>query len=466
MSSPAARAACAKELKRLLAPKAKAPPPRLRRAFDALSTACVAALGARCGAAFVGSAHYDYVLQLKAREMAPPAMCGFQALRVLGEGGFGQVLEVVKRDCGKRFAMKVQRKAGLIASLADPEANATGAPWQEVALLEKTLQASLFHPLLVNLCYAFQNDEFLVMVMDACFGGDLGQFVLGECSPLTQEQVRFVGMETAAVLAFLHSRHVLYRDLKPENLLLDGDGHVRLIDFGLALQGEKAMPSSLEIAGTTFYMAPEVYHADAKGAKPYGAAADWWTLGILLYELSEHELPFGDEPPETRAEWSGAWRAPKKPMGKEMRALVDGLLEFSAAKRLQGDGVMGHALWEGEEWELVGQRRLASPLKAKLKEREGRPVDDEKAARGAQRALKTAASVARHDKKRAAAVDTKSRIGRASASVGTARAPKKAAAAAKKAAAKEMEVAGWEFVAPQAIEQEFLGSMESTVSLL
>ena len=273
-------------------------------------------------------------------------------------------------------------------------------------------------------------------------------------------------METAAVLAFLHSRHVLYRDLKPENLLLDGDGHVRLIDFGLALQGEKAMPSSLEIAGTTFYMAPEVYHADAKGAKPYGAAADWWTLGILLYELSEHELPFGDEPPETRAEWSGAWRAPKKPMGKEMRALVDGLLEFSAAKRLQGDGVMGHALWEGEEWELVGQRRLASPLKAKLKEREGRPVDDEKAARGAQRALKTAASVARHDKKRAAAVDTKSRIGRASASVGTARAPKKAAGAAKKAAAKEMEVAGWEFVAPQAIEQEFLETMGSTVSLL
>ena len=463
---PAARAACAKELKTLLAPKAKAPPPRLRRAFDALSTACVAALEARCGAAFVGSAHYDYVLQLKAREMAPPAMCGFQALRVLGEGGFGQVLEVVKRDCGKRFAMKVQRKAGLIASLADPEANATGAPWQEVALLEKTLQASLFHPLLVNLCYAFQNDEFLVMVMDACFGGDLGQFVLGECSPLTQEQVRFVGMETAAVLAFLHSRHVLYRDLKPENLLLDGDGHVRLIDFGLALQGEKAMPSSLEIAGTTFYMAPEVYHADAKGAKPYGAAADWWTLGILLYELSEHELPFGDEPPETRAEWSGAWRAPKKPMGKEMRSLVDGLLEFSAAKRLQGDGVMGHALWEGEEWELVGQRRLASPLKAKLKEREGRPVDDEKAARGAQRALKTAASVARHDKKRAAAVDTKSRVGRASASVGTARAPKKAAAAAKKAAAKEMEVAGWEFVAPQAIEQEFLECMGSTVSLL
>jgi len=215
-------------------------------------------------------------------------------------------------------------------------------------------------------------------------------------------------------------------------------------------------------------MAPEVYHADAKGAKPYGAAADWWTLGILLYELSEHELPFGDEPPETRAEWTGAWRAPKKPMGKEMRALVDGLLEFSAAKRLQGDGVMGHALWEGEEWELVGQRRLASPLKAKLKEREGRPVDDEKAARGAQRALKTAASVARHDKKRAAAVDTKSRIGSASASVGTGRAPKKAAAASKKAAAKEMEVAGWEFVAPQAIEQEFLETLEtgSTVSLL
>ena len=191
------------------------------------------------------------------------------------------------------------------------------------------------------------------MVMDACFGGDLGlrpRRVLA-AHPRAGE-VRRDGDGGSDRL--LHARHVLYRDLKPENLLLDSDiTHAAPIDFGLALQGEKAMPSSLEIAGTTFYMAPEVYHADAKGAKPYGAAADWWTLGsALLYELSEHELPFGDEPPETRAEWSGAWRAPKKPMGKEMRALVDGLLEFSAAKRLQGDGVMGHARGKARSWEL------------------------------------------------------------------------------------------------------------------
>ena len=306
-------------------------------------------------------------------------MCGFQALRVLGEGGFGQVLEVVKRDCGKRFAMKVQRKAGLIASLADPEANATGAPWQEVALLEKTLQASLFHPLLVNLCYAFQNDEFLVMVMDACFGGDLGQFVLGECSPLTQEQVRFVGMETAAVLAFLHSRHVLYRDLKPENLLLDGDGHGGSSTLASRCRAKRRCRRRSRSRNHLLHGARGLSRR-RQGAKLHGAAADWWTLGILLYELSEHELPFGDEPPETRAEWSGAWRAPKKPMGKEMRALVDGLLEFSAAKRLQGDGVMAMR-WEGEEWSCR-PAALASPLKAKLRAG-GAPVDDEKAARGA-----------------------------------------------------------------------------------
>ena len=107
----------------------------------------------QCYNAFLQSEHFAYILELKSKEGIIPALPDFRLIRVLGQGGFGQVLEVVKRDCGKRYAMKVQRKAQLISSL---EGAGLDKSWQEVVLTERDLQANLFHPLLVNLAYAFQ----------------------------------------------------------------------------------------------------------------------------------------------------------------------------------------------------------------------------------------------------------------------------------------------------------------------
>ena len=154
-----------------------------RRLFDEAQKLAVAAIKEQCYDAFLSADHFSYILELKAKEGMVAGLPDFRLIRVLGQGGFGQVLEVVKRDCGKHYAMKVMHKEMMRRSL--------GSSWRKKIHLEKDLMASLNHPFLVNLSYAFQNTEFLVLVMDLVPAGDLSEFVLTK-KRLTMEQVRLV----------------------------------------------------------------------------------------------------------------------------------------------------------------------------------------------------------------------------------------------------------------------------------
>merc|ERR1719421_1211153 len=205
-----------------------------RKAFDAAQEAAVGAIEKQCFSGFLASEHFAYILELKAKEGVVPGLPDFRLIRVLGQGGFGQVLEVVKRDCGKHYAMKVMHKEMMRRCL--------GSSWRKKIALEKDLMASLNHPFLVNLAYSFQNTEFLVLVMDLVPAGVLSDFVLTK-KRLTADQVRFVLMEVVCVMYYCHTQMVLYRDLKPENVLIDAEGHIRLIDMGLAARITKKTPT-------------------------------------------------------------------------------------------------------------------------------------------------------------------------------------------------------------------------------
>ena len=130
-----------------------------------------------------------------------------------------QVIDVVKRDCGVHYAMKVMQKEAMKQNL--------GSSWRKKIAMEQQLLAALEHPFMVNLKYAFQNPEFLILVMDLVQSGDLSEFVLTK-KRLTGPQVNWALMETVEVFGYMHSCQIMYRDLKPENLLVDDDGHVRL----------------------------------------------------------------------------------------------------------------------------------------------------------------------------------------------------------------------------------------------
>ena len=220
-----------------------------RKLYDEAQKIAVSAIEDQCMSSFLSSEHFAYILELKAKEGRVPGLPDFRLIRVLGQGGFGQVLEVVKRDCGKHYAMKVMHKEMMRRSL--------GSSWRRKIHLEKDLMACLHHPFLVNLSYAFQNTEFLVLVMDLVPAGDLSEFVLTK-KRLTAEQVRFIMMEVVCVIGYCHQQNVLYRDMKPENLLIDDEGHVRMIDMGLAARVSKRQPKRRSRVGTDCYMAPEV----------------------------------------------------------------------------------------------------------------------------------------------------------------------------------------------------------------
>jgi len=338
----------------------------LRHIFDIPLAACKKFVEDAAFKSFQQSQHYQYVLALKSKELTVPKIEYFKVLNLLGRGSFGEVVEVVKRDCGQMYAMKVQRKELL--------QNMFGEVWEQIVMTERTLLVNLRHPLLINLAYAFQSIDHLVLVMDLCPLGDMTPFAapLESRNPsktvrMSMECVRFVALEVAACLLYVHSRAVLYRDLKPENLLIDMYGHCRLVDFGAAKQGDPESgvpPTSSEYTGTPVYMAPEVKLIDELG-KPYGAAVDWFSYGVIIYEFAEQALPFGPNPQFMNCDDEFIPPKLRDESGVEVPHLFDflaSLLDWDPSSRLDGSGVVAHPYLKGADWEIVGLARLKSPL--------------------------------------------------------------------------------------------------------
>lgn len=186
----------------------------------------------------------------------------FEILKVIGRGTFGKVFQARKSDTGRMMA--------------------------ENAVLKR-----IDHPFIVNLKYAFQNEAHLFMVIDFLSGGELF-YHLNQHNHFTEQRAKFYCAEVVSAIGYLHENDILYRDLKPENLVLDLQGHVCLVDFGLCRMDLTGDSKTNTFCGSAEYMAPEVLRG-----MPYGKAIDWWALGILVYEMLTGLPPFWDEDEDT-----------------------------------------------------------------------------------------------------------------------------------------------------------------------
>ncbi|TNN14412.1 Ribosomal protein S6 kinase alpha-2 isoform 3 [Schistosoma japonicum] len=206
----------------------------------------------------------------------------FDLLFVIGQGSFGKVFLVRKNngnDKGTLYAMKVLKKA--VLKVRD----------RLRTKLERDILTRIKHPYIVDLHYAFQTEGKVYLILEFLRGGDLFSRLSREYM-FTEEDVKFYLAEIALALNYLHSNGIVYRDLKPENVLLNEDGHVRLTDFGLSKESifECAGDRTYSFCGTVEYMAPEVVSRHG-----HGTAADWWSFGVLMYELLTGMLPFHSE---------------------------------------------------------------------------------------------------------------------------------------------------------------------------
>ncbi|KFP14629.1 Serine/threonine-protein kinase 32C, partial [Egretta garzetta] len=220
----------------------------------------------------------------------------FQILRAIGKGSFGKVCIVQKRDTEKMYAMKYMNKQQCI------ERDEVRNVFRELEILQE-----IEHVFLVNLWYSFQDEEDMFMVVDLLLGGDL-RYHLQQNVQFTEETVKLYICEMALALDYLRSQHIIHRDVKPDNILLDEQGHAHLTDFNIATiirDGERATA----LAGTKPYMAPEIFHSFLNGGTGYSFEVDWWSLGIMAYELLRGGRPgtdFSGSPPSDEPPASGS----------------------------------------------------------------------------------------------------------------------------------------------------------------
>ncbi|XP_078797380.1 ribosomal protein S6 kinase alpha-5 isoform X2 [Oryzias latipes] len=294
-------------------------------------------------------------------------MENFELLKVLGTGAYGKVFLVRKvsgHDAGKLYAMKVLKKATIVQKAKTAEHTRT-----ERQVLEHIRQS----PFLVTLHYAFQTDTKLHLILDYVNGGELFTHLVQRVRFKEQEVALYSG-EIVLALEHLHALGIVYRDLKLENVLLDSNGHIVLTDFGLSKEFDQA-ERAFSVCGTIEYMAPEIVEGGKSG---HDMAVDWWSLGVLMYELLTGGSPYTVDGGEN-SHSDIARRILKKdpPFPKDMdpsaKDLIQRLLTKDPTKRLGSgpdgaENVKKHPFYQNISWEDLAAKKVPAPFKPVIRD--------------------------------------------------------------------------------------------------
>ncbi|GAA5878656.1 hypothetical protein JCM3774_000441 [Rhodotorula dairenensis] len=280
----------------------------------------------------------------------------FDMLDTLGTGTFGRVILVRLRTSPSRphqteplyFALKVLGKDTVVRLRQIEHVNS-----------ERSTLAHVHHPFVVNLFCTFQDEANLYMLLEFVQGGELFSH-LRRAGRFSADVARFYIANLVLVLDYLHKQDIIYRDLKPENLLIGADGHIKVADFGFA---KYVQDRTFTLCGTPEYLAPEIITATG-----HGAAADWWALGVLLFELLAGYPPFfADNPLEIYEKiLKGKFAVPAHidPVAKD---LIRRLLTADLTQRLGNlhngaQDVMDHPWFEGVDWAAVERGEIRAPI--------------------------------------------------------------------------------------------------------
>ncbi|GAA5810581.1 hypothetical protein MFLAVUS_004004 [Mucor flavus] len=286
-----------------------------------------------------------------------PELNHFQLLKIVGKGAFGKVRIVQHKRTKKQYALKYINKSKCIKQKATSN-----------MILERKLLERVEYPFITNMRYAFQDDETLFMALDLMLLGDLRLQLENYPKEFNELQVRHHVATIALSLNYLHKKRIAHRDIKPENILLDKKGFAHLSDFNIATQFTPSQPLMWSKAGTIAYMAPEML-----ARKGYSTSVDWWSLGIVTFELL-----FGTRPYMARTKEALINSIIHQQLvfpdnvyeivSKDCVDVITGLLDKSPFHRLgcNTDGFEKfkmHPWFRGLDWDLLEKKQLTPPNK-------------------------------------------------------------------------------------------------------
>lgn len=282
----------------------------------------------------------------------------FEFVKVLGRGAFAKVYLVRGKGSNrdKWYALKAYNKQAIV------QKNQA----QYIHTEKAALQACSDHPYIVTLYFAFQSQDRLFLVMDYCGGGDLLS-ALTRKKAFTEPEAAFYIGEIALALSHLHSKNIVFRDLKPENVVMDLEGHCLLTDFGISKEGIKDHTSANTFCGSPMYLAPEMLSRSG-----HGFALDWYSVGALLFELLTGLPPFytNDKKQLFHNILRGHLVIPEY-LSPNARDLIQRLLHRDPKQRL-GSGPTGdreifdHPFFAGVDWDKMKARKLSPPFRPKV----------------------------------------------------------------------------------------------------
>lgn len=283
-----------------------------------------------------------------------PKLEDFKIVKVLDKGSFGKVFLVENKLNGRFYAMKRIRKDVLIEKKQI-----------ENTKNEKKILLNLEHPFLLGMSYVIQNDLRIYFFLDFIEGGNLYQNMF-KVKRFKEKTVKFFAAQLVLAFGMLHDESIVHRDLKPENVLLGADGYIKLADFGLAKSLTKQKPLTYSFCGTTEYLAPEIIKDEG-----HGFTVDWWTLGILIYELTTGRTPFlhKNTSQTTKLIKSGKIIFPdplrhRIEMSEEFKDFITQLLHKNPRKRLGHRGkkeVMAHPWFDDIDWKKIYKKEVKPP---------------------------------------------------------------------------------------------------------
>eukprot|EP00189_Rhodosorus_marinus_P012244 CAMPEP_0184742844 /NCGR_PEP_ID=MMETSP0315-20130426/5787_1 /TAXON_ID=101924 /ORGANISM="Rhodosorus marinus, Strain UTEX LB 2760" /LENGTH=607 /DNA_ID=CAMNT_0027213883 /DNA_START=247 /DNA_END=2070 /DNA_ORIENTATION=- len=283
----------------------------------------------------------NWLVELTSLSKKEVGLHDFEVLKPVGKGGMGKVFLARHRRTGERLALKVIDKKSVFSR---------DGHLQHMVDERLLLELGLGHPFLLTLRYAFQTDRNFYLATEFCEGGDLYHLLKRRRRTLSENSARQITAEVILCLEYIHQRGCVYRDLKPDNVLLDLDGHARLADFGLAKllakeNGKYERTNSF--CGTAQYTPPEMVQK-----KYYDQSIDLWCLGVFLYEVVEGSTPF-----YTRERDHMYKRIEKEQVkfssrfSEELKDLIRGLLEKNPKHRLSLEDVKKHKFYRDVDWE-------------------------------------------------------------------------------------------------------------------